>query len=54
MIERRIGAHAHELLRTDLDDGHAGIVVEVRNDMIGHSSHLVAIEADAIDETRHR
>jgi hypothetical protein len=36
MIERRIGADAHELLRADLDDGNSGIVVEVRNDIIGH------------------
>src|SRR4051812_35059916 len=36
MIERRIGAHAHELLRADLDDGDTGIVVEVRDDMVGH------------------
>src|SRR4030081_1745578 len=41
MIERRVGAHTHEFLRTDLDHGHAGIVVKVRNDMIGHGSHLV-------------
>src|SRR4051794_28473843 len=41
MIERRIGAHAHEFLRTDLDDAHAGIVVKMRNDMIGHGSYLV-------------
>src|SRR6478609_2427549 len=27
MIERRVGAHAHELLRADLDDGDTGIVV---------------------------
>src|SRR5216684_8267950 len=40
MIERRIGAHTHELLRADLDDGNPGIVVEVRNDMIGHCIHL--------------
>src|ERR1700757_3132297 len=36
MIERRIGADAHEFLRADLDDGNTGIVVEVRNDIIGH------------------
>jgi hypothetical protein len=40
MIERRIGAHAHEFLRADLDDGNPGIVVEVRNDIIGHRGHL--------------
>ena len=36
MIERRIGAHTHELLRTDLDDRDAGVIVKVRNDVIGH------------------
>src|SRR5882757_3913747 len=36
VIERRVGADAHELLRADLDDRNAGIVVEVRNDVIGH------------------
>ena len=40
MIEGRIGTHAHEFLRTDLDDGHAGIIVKVGNDMIGHNMHL--------------
>src|SRR5271167_2059397 len=36
MIERRIGADAHEFLRADLDDRNAGIIMEVRNDVIGH------------------
>src|SRR5258707_10610133 len=40
VIERRIGAHTHELLRADLNDGNAGIIVKVRNGMIGHSMHL--------------
>jgi hypothetical protein len=40
MVERRVGAHAHELLRTDLDHRDAGIVVEVRDDMVGHLVHL--------------
>src|SRR6202048_4607878 len=31
MIERRVGADTHELLRADLDDRNAGIVVKVRN-----------------------
>src|SRR5580698_4990321 len=30
MVEGRIGPHAHELLRADLNDGNAGIVVEMR------------------------
>src|SRR3954470_48546 len=40
MVERRVGADAHEFLRADLDHGNAGIVVEVRDDMIGHQLHL--------------
>jgi hypothetical protein len=40
MIERRIGANAHEFLRADLNDGDAGIVVKVWNNMIGHRIHL--------------
>src|SRR2546429_2539548 len=53
MVERRVGADAHELLRTDLNDRNAGIVMEVRNDVIGHdNSPWVAIETDAIGTTR--
>src|SRR6476619_721002 len=37
MVERRIGAHAHELLRADLDYRDAGVVVEMRDDMVRHS-----------------
>jgi hypothetical protein len=52
VIERRIGAHTHEFLRADLDDRDAGIVVEVRNDMVGHSIHLeLAMKAVAINTT---
>src|SRR5215831_12363221 len=40
VIERRIRAHAHEFLRADLDDGNTGIIVEVRNDVIGDGIHL--------------
>src|ERR1700736_1301162 len=40
VIERRIGAHTHELLRADLNNRNAGIIVKVRNDMIGHGIHL--------------
>src|SRR6478609_7610408 len=29
MIERRVGPDAHEFLRSDLDDGNAGIVMEM-------------------------
>ena len=40
VIERRVGADAHEFLRADLDDGNTGIVVKVWDDMIGHRIHL--------------
>ena len=40
MVEGRIGAHAHELTRADLNDGNTGIVMEMRDDMIGHRIHL--------------
>jgi hypothetical protein len=36
MIERRVGADAHEFLRADLDHRDPGIIVKVRNDVIGH------------------
>jgi hypothetical protein len=36
VIERRIGADTHELTRSDFDGGDAGIILEVRNDVIGH------------------
>jgi hypothetical protein len=40
VVERRIGAHAHELLRADLNNGNAGIVMKVRDDMVRHRIHL--------------
>jgi len=40
MIKRGVGADAHELLRAYFDDGDAGIVMEVRDNVIGHPSHL--------------
>src|SRR6185437_318547 len=40
VIERRVGADAHELPRADLDDRDADIIVEVRNRMVGHQFHL--------------
>ena len=36
MVERGLGADAHELARADFDDGDARIVVEVGNDVLGH------------------
>src|SRR5204862_5923265 len=38
MIERRARADAHELRRSDLDDGNSRIILEMRNDMVGHLS----------------
>src|SRR3954454_431627 len=53
VIERRVGADAHELLRADLDDRDAGIVVKVRNDVIGHLIHLWSQwTREAIDKRR--
>jgi hypothetical protein len=40
VIERRIGADTHELLRADLDDRNAGVIVKMGDDMIGHRIHL--------------
>ena len=40
MIERRVRADAHELTRPNFDDGHSGIILKVRNNVIGHDSHL--------------
>src|SRR5882724_2876599 len=40
MVERRVGAHAHEFLRADLDHRDPGVVMEVRDDMVGHLVHL--------------
>src|SRR5262249_5145947 len=54
MIERRIGAHAHEFLRADLDHRNSGIVVEVRDDMIGHRySPWMAMTNGCNQQTRH-
>ena len=36
MVERRARADAHELRRSDLDDGNSRIILEMRNDMVGH------------------
>jgi hypothetical protein len=36
MIERRRGPDAHELLGADFYLGNADIVMEVRNDILGH------------------
>src|SRR5450432_91596 len=40
VIEGRIGAHAHELLRADLNDRNAGIIVKMGNGMVRHNLHL--------------
>src|SRR4029079_19361509 len=39
-VERRIGAHAHEFLRADLDYRDPGVVMEMRDDMVAHQLHL--------------
>ena len=36
VIERRLGTDAHEFLGADVDDRNAEVVVEVRNDRVGH------------------
>jgi hypothetical protein len=52
MVERRVGADAHEFLRSDLDDGNAGIVVEVRNDVVGHKLFTLGGNRDSAQSTR--
>ncbi len=37
MIERRVGTDAHEFLHADFDGSMAGVVLKVRNDVIGHN-----------------
>ena len=41
MIKRRRRPHAHEFTRADLDHRYAGIVVEVRDDVVGHGGPLL-------------
>ena len=43
MVERRPGADAHELLRTDLDYRDAWFVVKMRYGMVGHKT-LASLE----------
>src|SRR6201996_6186246 len=54
MIERRIGADAHELLRSDLDHRNAGVVMKVRHDMVGHGFTLDGNGTGAINDVQHR
>jgi len=42
MIERRLGAHAHEFPGADLDDRNARVVVEMGNDRIRHGLNGVS------------
>src|SRR5690606_27158974 len=37
MIERRVCTDAHEFLHADFDGSMAGVVLKVRNDVIGHN-----------------
>src|SRR6516162_9540471 len=57
VVEGRIGTHAHELLRADLNDGNTGIVMEMRDDMIRHRIHLwnatIADESYTAPHRRH-
>ena len=36
VVERWHGADAHEFLGADLDDRYADVIVEMRNDRVGH------------------
>jgi len=40
MVERRLGADAHEFLGADFDHRHAGIVMEMGDDMFRHEKSL--------------
>src|ERR1041385_7825686 len=44
MVERGLGADAHEFARADLDHRNARIVVEVGNDMVGHGSVSFSVQ----------
>jgi hypothetical protein len=44
MIERRQRADTHELLSPDLDDAGAGIVVEMRDDVVRHDGIAFALD----------
>src|ERR1700722_17068598 len=37
MVEGRVGAHAHEFLRSDFNHRNAGVIVKVRDDVVGHN-----------------
>src|SRR6185295_19879116 len=52
VVEWRIGADAHELLRADLDDRHACIIVKVRNDVVGHVFTLPSAYANSTQSSR--
>ncbi|GEC14785.1 hypothetical protein NWI01_06770 [Nitrobacter winogradskyi] len=43
MIEGWIGSDTHEFPRADFNDGNAGIVMEVGNDVIGHAFNLKSL-----------
>src|SRR5687768_6192469 len=47
MVERRLRANALELARADLDHGHAGVVVEMRNDVLNHAAAKRSLAYDA-------
>jgi hypothetical protein len=45
MVERRLGARAHELFHADRDRGDAGVVVEMRDEAIRHVERSFAAAA---------
>jgi len=47
MIEWRHGADAHEFLSADLYFGNADIVMEMRNDILGHAIDCLLVIAPA-------
>ena len=45
MVERRLRADAHEFACADLDHRDAGIIMEMRDDVVGHRIHFAAAVA---------
>src|SRR5262252_2367083 len=46
VIKRRLRPGAHELARADLDLDEAGLVMEMRNNMLGHDWSLISERRD--------
>jgi hypothetical protein len=49
MIEGSAGADAHEFRRPDLDHRDAGVVLKMRNDVIGHGAYFLNSKSVASD-----